>query len=91
MREELELMRTKEDYGIENIEILAYRILIQMCERLGVSAAIQPLKQSLQEEESMARWIKTNAPMTFDKLWPRVEAVLTGRSKEQASSVRTEA
>jgi ferritin-like metal-binding protein YciE len=91
MREELELMRTKEDYGIENIEILAYRILIQMCERLGVSAAIQPLKQSLQEEESMARWIETNAPMTFDKLWPRVEAALTGRSKEQASSVRTEA
>jgi hypothetical protein len=44
MREELELMRTKEDYGIENIQILAYKILIQMCERLGVSAASQPLK-----------------------------------------------
>ena len=91
MREELELMRTKEDYGIENIEILAYKMLIQMCERLGVSTAIQPLKQSLQEEESMAKWIETNAPMTFDKLWPRVEAALTGRSKEQAGGVRAEA
>jgi len=87
MREELELMHTKEDYGIEHVEIIAYRTLIQLCERLGISNAIPLLQQSMQEEQSMANWIETNLPMTFDKLWPRIEAALTGRSKEAASSV----
>jgi ferritin-like metal-binding protein YciE len=85
MREELELMKTKEDYGIEHVEILSYRLLIQLCQRLGLNSAIPPLTQSLQEEESMAKWIETNAPMTFDQLWPRVEAAVQGISKEQAS------
>ena len=85
MPEELELMHTKEDYGIEHVEIIAYRTLIQLCERLGVSNAISLLKQSMQEEESMANWIETNLPMTLGMVWPRIEAALTGRSKEQAS------
>ena len=85
MPEELELMHTKEDYGIEHVEIIAYRTLIQLCERLGVSNAIPLLQQSMQEEQSMAKWIETNIPMTFDKIWPRIEAALTGRSKEQTS------
>ncbi len=85
MPEELELMRTKEDYGIEHLEIISYRTLIRLCERLGISNAIPPLQQSLQEEQSMAKWIETNIPMTFDKIWPRIEAALTGRSKEQTS------
>jgi len=87
MREELELMHTKEDYGIEHVEIIAYRTLIQLCERLGISNAIPLLQQSMQEEQSMANWIETNLPMTFDKLWPRIETAVTGRSKEEASSV----
>jgi ferritin-like metal-binding protein YciE len=86
MPEELELIRTKEDYGIEHVEIIAYRTLIKLCERLGISNAIPLLKQSMQEEQSMAKWIETNIRMTFDKLWPRIEAALTEKSKEQASS-----
>lgn len=86
MPEELELMHTKEDYGIEHVEIIAYRTLIRLCERLGISNAIPLLKQSMQEEESMAKWIETKSiPMTLDKIWPRTEAALTGRSKEQTS------
>ena len=85
MPEELELMHTKEDYGIEHVEIIAYRTLIHLCERLGISNAIPLLQQSMQEEQSMAKWIETNIPMTFDKIWPRIEAALTGRSKEQTS------
>ncbi|MDQ3837099.1 MAG: ferritin-like domain-containing protein [Thermoproteota archaeon] len=85
MREELELMHTKEDYGIEHVEIIAYRTLTHLCERLGIKNAIPLLKQSMQEEESMANWIETNMPMTLDKIWPRIEAALTGRSKEQTS------
>ena len=85
MPEELELMHTKEDYGIEHVEIISYRTLIQLCERLGINNAIPLLQQSLQEEQSMAKWIETNIPMTFDKIWPRIEAALIGRSKEQTS------
>jgi ferritin-like metal-binding protein YciE len=85
MPEELELMHTKEDYGIEHVEIIAYRTLIHLFERLGVSNAIPLLKQSMQEEESMANWIETNLPMTLGMIWPRIEAALTGRSKEQTS------
>ncbi len=83
--EELELMRTKEDYGIEHVEIIAYRTLIHLCERLGVSNAIPLLKQSMQEEVAMANWIEPILPMTLDKIWPRIESALTGRSKEQTS------
>jgi hypothetical protein len=39
----------------------------------------------MQEEETMANWIETNMPMTLDKVWPRIEAALTGRSKDQIS------
>lgn len=85
MPEELELMHTKEDYGIEHVEIIAYRTLIQLCERLGISNAIPLLKQSMQEEESMANWIETNLPVTLGMVWPRIEAALTGKSKEQTS------
>lgn len=85
MPEELELMHTKEDYGIEHVEIIAYRTLIHLCERLGISNAIPLLQQSMQEEQSMAKWIETNIPMKFDNIWPRIESALTGRSKEQTS------
>jgi ferritin-like metal-binding protein YciE len=90
MPEELDLMRTKEDYGIEHVEIISYGMLIKMCERLGINNAIPLLKQSLQEEESMANWISTNAPVSFDKLWPRIEAALVGTSKNQAGSAAQE-
>ncbi|MFL6474263.1 MAG: ferritin-like domain-containing protein [Nitrososphaera sp.] len=90
MPEELELMHTKEDYGIEHVEIIAYRTLIHLCERLGVNNAIPLLKQSMQEEETMANWIETNMPMTLDKVWPRIEAALTGRSKDQTSPPTSE-
>lgn len=85
MREEVELLRTKEDYGIEHVEILSYKVLIQLCQRLGLGSAVPLLNQSLQEEESMARWIETNAPTTFNQLWSRIEAAVRGISKDQAS------
>lgn len=85
MREEVELLRTKEDYGIEHVEILSYRMLIQLCQRLGLNSAVPLLNQSLQEEESMAKWIETNSPTVLDQLWPRIEAAVKGIDKEQAS------
>lgn len=89
MHEEMELKRTKEDYGIENVEIMTYRALIQLCQKLGMQNAVPLLQQSLQEEQSMADWIAKNAPMTLDALWPRIEAALLGQSKSEAGAART--
>lgn len=85
MHEEIEMMRTKEDYGIENVEIITYRSLIHLCQKLGLNYAAEPLQQSLQEEQSMADWISKNAPVTLDALWPRIEAAIMGRDKNMAS------
>ncbi len=85
--EELELMHTKEDYGIEQLEVISYKTLIEMCQKLGVQDAVPLLKESLQEEESMANWIAANAPTLFHLLWPRIEAAVTGVGKERTAAV----
>jgi hypothetical protein len=82
MEEEMEFMRTKEDFGIENMEIASYKTLILPCQKLGVQDAIGPLQQRLKEEQDMANWISTNLPMTFDALWTRIEAAVAGIDKE---------
>jgi ferritin-like metal-binding protein YciE len=85
MHEEMELMRTKEGFGIENVEIITYRSLIHLCQKLSLNDAVAPLQQSLREEQSMADWISENTPVTLDALWPRIEAALLGRDKDMAS------
>ena len=70
--EEMELLRTKQDLIIEKAEIVAYDMLIQICQRSNLEHAIPILKQNLSEEESMASWIKTNTPIMLDQLWPRI-------------------
>ena len=72
MPEEMELMRTKQDLIIEYAEIVAYDMLIQICQRSSLDDAIPTLKQNLSEEESMANWIKTNTPTMLDQLWPKI-------------------
>jgi ferritin-like metal-binding protein YciE len=63
MPEEMELMQIKEDLIIENAEIVAYDVIIQIAQRVNTADAIPLLTQSLQEEQSMANWIKTNTPV----------------------------
>src|SRR5919199_3432116 len=53
MMPEKELLRAKEDEIIENAEIVSYKTLIQVAEKLNVQDAIPILKQNLQEEEAM--------------------------------------
>jgi ferritin-like metal-binding protein YciE len=50
--------------AFENYEIAAYTSLITMAETLGDAGALQTLKQSLDEERRMARWIEANIPET---------------------------
>jgi ferritin-like metal-binding protein YciE len=71
MLEEIELMRTKQDLITENAEVVAYVMLIQICQRSSLDDAVPTLKQNLSEEESMANWIKTNIPTMLNQLWPR--------------------
>ena len=49
------LKNTFANYAFERQEIAAYRILIAMAQRVGDSASIGPLRQSLAEEETMAK------------------------------------
>jgi ferritin-like metal-binding protein YciE len=44
-------------FAFENYETAAYKSLIAIAERAGVSEAIPPLRQSCQEEEAMASWL----------------------------------
>jgi hypothetical protein len=78
--EEMELLRTKQDLIIENAEIVAYDMLIQIVQRSNFEDAIPILKQNLSEEESMANWIKTNTPIMLDQLWPKIVTAVSSSS-----------
>jgi ferritin-like metal-binding protein YciE len=78
--EELELIRTKEDAILEHAEIVSYRMLMQLAERAGAQDAIPLLKQNLQEEESMAKWIMDNTPSMLDRLWPKIQSAAAAAS-----------
>lgn len=79
--EEMELIRCKEDAILEHAEIISYNMLIQLSQRANAQDAIPILKQNLQEEESMAKWIMDNTPMTLDYLWPKIQSAATSSSK----------
>jgi len=51
------LKNTFANYAFEHQEIAAYTSLIAMAERVGDTASIGPLQQSLAEEEAMAKFI----------------------------------
>ena len=51
------------NYAFEHFEIAAYKSLLVMAEDGGFSGATTALKQSLGEEEDMARWIDEHLPV----------------------------
>jgi len=69
---EQELMQSIEDTIVENAEVIGYNLLIQMAGKMNVGDAIPSLRQSLQEEEKMFGWLRSNAPAMFAKLWPQI-------------------
>ena len=87
MMPEKELLRAKEDEIIENAEIVSYKTLIQVAEKLNVQDAIPILKQNLQEEEAMAAWIMANVPMMLSHLWPYIESSSGNRTTSTSNSV----
>jgi ferritin-like metal-binding protein YciE len=57
------LKNTFANLAFENYEIAAYKSLIAIGEAAGMSQAVPLLRQSLQEEENMARFIDENVEM----------------------------
>lgn len=77
--EEMELIRTKEDAKLENAEIIGYKMVMQIAERVGAQETIPVLGQSMKEEQSMADWIMDNTPVMLDKLWPKPAVTSSSR------------
>lgn len=46
--------------AFENYEVATYKALLTMAEAVGDGAAIEPLQQSLREEQEMARWVDSH-------------------------------
>jgi len=68
------LKNTFANYAFEHQEIAAYTSLIAMAERLGDTAAVGPLRQSLSEEESMAKFIEAQIVPTTARYMDLVAA-----------------
>jgi ferritin-like metal-binding protein YciE len=51
------LKNTFANFAFEHQEIAAYTSLIAMAEKLGDTDSVAPLRQSLDEEQAMAKWI----------------------------------
>jgi ferritin-like metal-binding protein YciE len=57
------LKNTFANLAFENFEVASYTSLIAMAEATGNSGHVAALRQSLNEEERMAAWIRENTPM----------------------------
>jgi ferritin-like metal-binding protein YciE len=64
---EIELSNAKEDLIIKNAEILEYRRILKVSEKLNAKDAINIIKQNLKEEESMFKKIKNIDSKIFNK------------------------
>lgn len=71
---EQELVQTVEDIIVENAEVTGYDLLIQLAMKMNLDDTIPPLRQSLEEEEKMFSWLRTNLSAIFAKLWPEIES-----------------
>ncbi|MBV8097027.1 MAG: ferritin-like domain-containing protein [Acetobacteraceae bacterium] len=68
------IKNTFANFAFENYEIAAYKSLLTLAEATGHNAALTALRQSLQEEEAMARWIDEHIAATTLKFVGRSAA-----------------
>ncbi|MFL6485849.1 MAG: DUF892 family protein [Nitrososphaera sp.] len=69
---EHELLQTKQDAIIENAEIVTYKMLMEISQKVGLLEALPLLQQSLLEETAMENFIVSSAPMALTMLWPEL-------------------
>ncbi len=71
----MELLRIKQDIIIECSEIVTYKSLIEISQRmpdLEVNLIVPLLKHNLEEEINMQKWCMDNLPMAIDRLLPKI-------------------
>ncbi len=69
---EHELLQTKQDAIIENAEIVTYKMLMEISQKVGLLEALPLLQQSLLEETAMENFIVSSTPLALTKLWPEL-------------------
>ena len=69
---EHELIQTKQDAIIENAEIVTYKMLMEISQKVGLLEALPLLQQSLLEETAMENFIVSTTPMALTMLWPEL-------------------
>ena len=69
---EHELLQTKQDAIIENAEIVTYKMLMEVSQKVGLLEALPLLQQSLLEETAMENFIVSSTPMALTMLWPEL-------------------
>ena len=69
---EYELIQTKQDAIIENGEIVTYKMLMEISQKVGLLEALPLLQQSLWEETAMENFIVSTAPLALTILWPEL-------------------
>ncbi|MGA7327216.1 MAG: DUF892 family protein, partial [Rhodomicrobium sp.] len=62
------------DFAFENYEIASYKSLIQLAQETGNQDAVQPLRQTLSEEEAMAHWLDEHLPDVISTYFHRYVA-----------------
>lgn len=68
------IKNTFANFAFEHYEMAAYKALMALAEAAGQSTAMSGLRQSLQEEEAMARWIDEHIKPTTLRFLERSEA-----------------
>ncbi len=73
--EEMEIIKIKQDIIIEGSEIVTYKTLIEISQRipdLDVNLIVPLLKHNLEEEINMQKWCMDNLPVVVDSLLPKI-------------------
>lgn len=68
------IKNTFANFAFEHYEMAAYKSLVTLAEATGHSTAMPGLRQSLREEEAMARWIDEHIKPTTLRFLERSEA-----------------
>jgi len=86
---EHELLQTKQDAIIENAEIVTYKMLMEISQKVGLLDALPLLQQSLLEETAMENFIVSSAPMALTMLWPELMKGSEGENVRVAPDGKT--
>jgi ferritin-like metal-binding protein YciE len=66
-----------------------YDMLIQLVHKTNVGGElVSVLTQTLDEEKSMAEWIRSDTPVMVTQLWPDIETSITKKEIDEEKQVQ---